>query len=236
MKILPQGTLRCTSSNGSDQYFVNGKYISKKEKDYVRKVAQREYDEKLIPSLERVISKLKEVETIYDDRMLENCFQKMCSARKKIVAPFIEPMDMKINRFMNEGYEPSEFEENDKTEFYTLRNERVRSKSEMIIADELYRYEIPYRYEKPLILEDWGKSILFRPDFTVMNKKSGKIYIWEHFGMMDNPEYIEKNIRKLDIYEKNGFLLGVNLLLSHETSKAPLSRIVLDSYIDYYLL
>lgn len=199
-------------------------------------MAQREYDEKLIPSLERVVSKLKEIETIYDDGILGNCFQKMCNARKKLVAPFIEPIDMKINRFMNEMYEPSIFEEDDKTEFYTLRNERVRSKSEIIIADELYRYEIPYRYEMPLILENWGKSVIFRPDFTVMNKKNGKIYIWEHFGMMDNPEYIEKSIRKLDVYEKNGFFLGVNLLLSHETSKVPLSRIVLDSYIDYYLL
>lgn len=199
-------------------------------------MAQREYDEKLIPSLERVVSKLKEIETIYDDGILGNCFQKMCNARKKLVAPFIEPIDMKINRFMNEMYEPSIFEEDDKTEFYTLRNERVRSKSEIIIADELYRYGIPYRYEMPLILENWGKSVIFRPDFTVMNKKNGKIYIWEHFGMMDNPEYIEKSIRKLDVYEKNGFFLGVNLLLSHETSKVPLSRIVLDSYIDYYLL
>ena len=199
-------------------------------------MAQREYDEKLIQSLERVVSKLKEIETIYDDGILGNCFQKMCNARKKLVAPFIEPIDMKINRFMNEMYEPSIFEEDDKTEFYTLRNERVRSKSEIIIADELYRYEIPYRYEMPLILENWGKSVIFRPDFTVMNKKNGKIYIWEHFGMMDNPEYIEKSIRKLDVYEKNGFFLGVNLLLSHETSKVPLSRIVLDSYIDYYLL
>ena len=199
-------------------------------------MAQREYDEKLIPALERVISKLKEIEAIYEDGILGNYFQKMCNARKKLVAPHIEPINMKISRFLNEVYEPYIFEEDDKTEFYTLKNERVRSKSEIIIADELYRYEIPYRYEMPLVLEDWGKSVIFRPDFTVMNKKSGKIYIWEHFGMMDNPEYFEKNIRKLDIYEKNGFLLGENLLLSHETSKTPLSRIVLDSYIECYLL
>ena len=173
---------------------------------------------------------------IYDEGVLENCFQKMCNARKNLVVPLIEPIDMKRNRFLDEKYEPSIFEEDDKTEFYTLRNERVRSKSELIIADELYRYQVPYRYEKPLILQDWGKSIIFRPDFTVMNNKSGKIYIWEHLGMMDNPEYVEKNMRKLDIYERNGFLLGENLLMSHETSKVPLNRIVLDSYIENYLL
>ena len=34
--LLPQGTLRCTSSNGTDQYFVDGNYISKKKLEIVR--------------------------------------------------------------------------------------------------------------------------------------------------------------------------------------------------------
>lgn len=236
INILPEGRLRCTSSNGTDQYFINGEYISKKEKDFVRKVAQREYDEKLLPVLERVIMKLKEIETIYDNKILENQFQEVCNARKRLIEPLIEPIDIKINKFMDEEYESLKFEEDDKTEFYTSRNERVRSKSELIIADELYRNEIPYRYEKPLLLESWGKSIVFRPDFTVMNKRNGKKYIWEHFGMMDNVEYVERSIRKLEVYERNGFLLGENLLLTHETSKVPLSSSVLNSYIDKYLL
>ena len=54
--------------------------------------------------------------------------------------------------------------------------------------------------------------------------------------MMDDMEYVEKNMRKLEIYERNGYLLGEKLLITHETSKAPLSRSVLDSYIESYLL
>ena len=236
MDTLPQGVLRCTSSNGSDQYHIDGKYISKKKKEYVQKVAQREYDEKLMPLLEKVISKWKELEAFYNEGILEKTFEAMCDARKKLVIPFIEPMDIKIKRFMEEEYEPSTFEEDDKTEFYTIRNERVRSKSELIIADELFRHTIPYRYEMPLMLDNRGKPITFRPDFTVMNKNSGKRYIWEHLGMMDNQEFVERKIRKIDIYERNGYLLGEKLLLTHETSKVPLSRTVLNSYIENYLL
>lgn len=151
MDVLPGGKLRCTSSNGSDQYFIDGRYISKKKKDYAQKVAQQEYDTKLIRALERVISKWKEIEFIYDNRILEKQFDEMCGARKRLVKPWIEPIDMKIKSFM-----------------------------EM--------------------------------------------------------EYVEKNMRKLDIYERNGYLLGEKLLLTHETSKAPLSRSVLDSYIESYLL
>lgn len=234
--ILPQGTLRCTSSNGTDQYYIDGQYISTKNKAHVRKVAQREYDERIIPYMEKVISKLKETESIYEENILENIFETMCSARKKLVVPFVEPIDIKVKKFLEEKYEPLAFKEDDETEFYTLRNERVRSKSELIIADELCRYAIPYRYEKPLMLENWGNSVTFRPDFTVMNKRNGKIFILEHLGMMDNPDYVDKNMRKIDLYERNGILLGEKLLITHETSKAPLNRKVLDLYIETYLI
>ena len=236
MDVLPGGKLRCTSSNGSDQYFIDGRYISKKKKDYAQKVAQQEYDAKLIRALEGVISKWKEIEFIYDNRILEKQFDEMCGARKRLVKPWIEPIDMKIKSFMEKEYESGTFQEDDMTEFFTLKNERVRSKSELIIADELYRYGVPYRYEMPIVLDNWGSSVTFRPDFTVMNIRNGKIFILEHLGMMDDMEYIEKNMRKLDIYERNGYLLGEKLLLTHETSKAPLSRSILDSYIESYLL
>lgn len=37
-------------------------------------------------------------------------------------------------------------------------------------------------------------------------------------------------------YEKNGYLLGDNLIVTHETSKAPLNIKVLDSYIKTYFI
>ena len=199
-------------------------------------MAQREYDEKLVPLLEKVISKWEDLEFVYDNCVLENQFETMCNARKALVTPLIEPIEIKIERFMKEEYEPSTFGDDDKTELYTLQNERVRSKSELIIADELFRYGIPYRYEMPIELESRGKIVIFRPDFTVMNRRSGKKYIMEHLGMMDNPEYVERNLEKMDVYERNGILLGVNLLLTHETSKIPLCRNVLDSYIENYFI
>lgn len=137
---------------------------------------------------------------------------------------------------MEEEYEPGVFGEDDRTEFYTILGERVRSKSEKIIADELYRYNIPYRYEMPLELEDWGKTVIRRPDFTVISRSSGKKYIYEHFGMMDDPDYVERNMRKLDLYEKNGYILGKNLIVTHETSRSPLNVGVVDSYIEHFFV
>lgn len=47
LEILPHGSLRCTSSNGTDQFFINGNYVSKKQIRKVTEIVQWQYDEKL---------------------------------------------------------------------------------------------------------------------------------------------------------------------------------------------
>ena len=70
-------------------------------------------------------------------------------------------------------YQGKGFGEEDNTEYYTYKGERVRSKSEMIIANELFRNNIPYKYELPIELENWNKKVTIYPDFTVLNKRTG---------------------------------------------------------------
>ena len=93
------------------------------------------------------------------------------------------------------------------SEFYTAKGERVRSKSELLISEQLCKYGIPYRYEKPIELMDWNRVIVCRPDFTVMNRRTGKIY-----------------------------LLGKNLIITRETVASPLNIQKVDSYINEFLL
>lgn len=98
------------------------------------------------------------------------------------------------------------------------KGEKVRSKSEANIANVLFESGIPYRYECVLMLD--GKTI--HPDFTI-KWNSASLIIWEHFGMMDDPKYVQKTINKLRTYFKNGYLPGVNLIMTFESGKHPLS-------------
>lgn len=59
----------------------------------------------------------------------------------------------------------------------------VRSKSEVIIANYLAHYEIPFEYEKSL--SAGGQR--FSPDFTI--RWNGEIYYWEHLGRLDLEDY-----------------------------------------------
>ena len=63
------------------------------------------------------------------------------------------------------------------------------------------------------------------------NKRTGKKWVIEHFGMMDKASYYENALQKLDVYEKNNILVGVDLIFLHETSGIPLSINSLRKYI-----
>ena len=100
----------------------------------------------------------------------------------------------------------------------------------------MYRKGIPYKYELPINVVDFrGREKTIYSDFTVLNKRTGKKWIVEHFGLMDSLEYYDRSMWKLDTFERNGYYLGVNLLIFHETDRIPLNIKVMQNYIEYYL-
>ena len=50
-------------------------------------------------------------------------------------------------------------------------------------------------------------------------------------GMMDDMNYVNNFVFKLNTYEKNGIYLGVNLFFTYETSKKPLNVRALDEML-----
>lgn len=93
----------------------------------------------------------------------------------------------------------------------------VRSKSEAIIDMVLYTNHIPFRYECKLQL---GRVTLY-PDFTIRHPRTGKLYYWEHFGMMDDETYLKKTCSKIQTYARNGIYPSINLIATFETKEQP---------------
>lgn len=94
----------------------------------------------------------------------------------------------------------------------------LRSKSEAIIDRILYNAGIPFHYEEKLELD----SVVFYPDFTIKHPFTGKIFYWEHFGLMDNQEYIANACLKLRSYCENGIVPSINLIVTWETKEHPI--------------
>ena len=124
----------------------------------------------------------------------------------------------------------------------TQSGEHVRSKSELIIAERLGAAGVPYYYEDPLIMEEDGKGdgplkecLYWHPDFRVQNVRTGRQYYWEHFGMMDNPEYCASAQFKIETYAKHQIILGKNLIVTTESSQHSLNVEYVDRLIKEFL-
>ena len=157
---------------------------------------------------------------------------KLHTQRQLLVTP-IEPIwEKELARWYDSEYHGKEFYEGT-AEIVTEKGERVRSKSEKILADYFYRNNILYQYEKPLYLKGYGTVY---PDFTFLSRKTGEEIYWEHDGRMDDPEYARKAIRKIETYEKNGIFPGQKLILTFETLQDGLDMKVVESLVKEYLL
>lgn len=226
-----EGTLRVTHNHGSVQFYHNkkkgdtkGEYIKKKDENIAVRLAQQDYDRKFIQylmnkrtMLKNLLGYIKEISDKKIDDM--NIYNGLSVDRKKLVDSHIIDDITYKEEWIKDKYLGKGFTEND-PEIITEKGERVRSKSEKLIADKLYMMDIPYRYECPITLYGIGKIY---PDFTILKVESRKEVILEHFGMMDNPDYSDKAIKKINMLEKNGYNMGDNLLCTFETSKTPIN-------------
>lgn len=116
----------------------------------------------------------------------------------------------------------------------TISGVRVRSKSEMIIANTLTNYDVPFFYEKPFPYPT-AQGTFYSPDFT-FELPFGEIIIWEHLGLLNDLGYCERTALKLNLYQKHGFIIGKNLIITQDDEKGGCSSIFIDEVVRRHLL
>lgn len=147
--------------------------------------------------------------------------------------PIIETTEVYIAKWQGKEYDGNPYPIQKK--HYTARGEVVRSKSEVEIANFLYFHGIPYRYECPLKLKDGHQTVTYYPDFMILDPDTRKVFLLEHLGRMDDPEYVEEQVHKRRVYEENGFFEGENIIYTWETGTQPLTRVQLERKLGHYL-
>lgn len=107
---------------------------------------------------------------------------------------------------------------------------KVRSKSEGDIDWDLNVERLPNRYEPKLMLGDQKVY----PDFQIVHPVTNRIILWEHFGMMDDPDYEQRTYEKISLYKKHGYFPDDNLIITFEDKKHPLTNRKIRSVIEYH--
>lgn len=251
LKNAPSDHLRVSPHNGSFQYYLvtkesgkKGLFIPKRNWDVAKRIAQRDYDSSLLEKLYDQLRVLQACVAGYRPECAESCWSRQHPSRCRITQPRLISDDEYANDWENVEYHGHSFEKECPV-LRSAKGERMRSKSEVIIANALFHFRVPYRYEFPLRLKisscsreesSKKKTIVVSPDFTCLNKKKRKEFIWEHFGLIDNSAYASNMALKLDEYQKNGFFPGENLIMTFETSERPLDYETVEMLVRKYLL
>ncbi|MBQ8040292.1 MAG: hypothetical protein IJ274_10560 [Lachnospiraceae bacterium] len=238
LKTMPEGSLRLSKSKDYIQYYhcteenKLGKYIVKGNDELIQSLAQKSYDEKLLQLAEKRLKQIERILKDYEDDEIEEVFKKEHIERQRLIQAVEPTWDQRVKMWRDEKYQGKGFQE-DIPVILTDRGERVRSKTEKIMADYFYRKGIEYKYEQPIYLKGLGTVY---PDFTFFTKRvDGEMY-WEHCGMVDSPEYARKMVRKIEMYEKNGIFPGERLILTYETEQSILGTEKIAQMVERYLL
>jgi hypothetical protein len=229
LSVAIDGTLNITTSGKCVQYIhykrdlSNRKrqmtYISKSDTATIKALAQKSYDKKIKRLVDR---RLKQIQTLcseYRENEILQIYESLSDTRKQLIDPVEKLWEQQVAEWKSVPYIGKEFSD-DIPLIYSAKGERVRSKSEKILADTFLKMGIEYKYECPIELKGYG---VVYPDFTFLSRKTGKEIYWEHEGRMDDPKYADKAVRKIDTYINNKIIPGVNLILTFETSKCVLS-------------
>lgn len=239
LKNSPEGRLRVDKRGGSLRFYhvtepgkPNGKYMpvafgEQKIRNLARRLSQKHYDLIVVEELRREADEISRFMNRYKPQRLSQIFEDMSEGVQRFAVPLQMPDERYVERWLDVPYEGRGFSPKDPV-LMTLRGERLRSKSEILIAEVLTQLDVPYRYEFPLKLSVGGsagrpkKSATFYPDFTCLNVRTRQEFIWEHFGLMDDSAYVRNAMEKLDVYESNGIYPGLRLIFTKEFSDKPL--------------
>ena len=175
-------------------------------------------------------------------KILEQDIQAVKCFLYKYIEPFFDNIAKRMpqrfitlnSHFKSEGegkdwdtkpYQQSEYKQ-EKRIHTTSRGLKVRSKSELLIAEKLYEHHIPFRYEEIL----WYGNTEFAPDFTIRTRDNRLIY-WEHCGMTNNEKYINHHKWKMSIYEKMDIVPWKNLIITYDDESGIISIPIIESEI-----
>ena len=234
----PKGQLRISRYKNKTKMYHrydgserSGHYIPRSNYALACELAKKGYMEQALQAVEKEEARLKEYIDNCAGKTFENVYETLSTMRQSMIVPLAETDEMLVDRWQDQQFTQKPLGDCPRS-YETRRGDIVRSKSELIIADELFYRGIPYRYECKTMIG----VIPVYPDFTVLNVARRKTFIWEHLGMLDDPEYADNTATKLNNYMTNDYYPGVNLLLTWETSNTPIKTELVRDIIAKFLL
>ena len=232
-KKFPQGELQCFKNENRYKWKIkeeNGlRYLPKTERNQAEILALKKYYECRKKELESEAAGWKAYLRKTEKIKISSEYLLNHPEYGRLLAKNFRPLNRELERWQEEPYEKSTKHPEDLLVLGT-HGKMLRSKSEAIIDRMLFQNKIPFHYEEKLVLD----GIILYPDFMIRHPITGQYFYWEHFGMMDNPDYCKHACDKIRLYCQHGIIPSVNLILTYETKQYPLSADKVEMILQEY--
>ena len=234
LKVLPEGRIVVRRQNGNVYYYfakpkTKDRYLTKADSALISQLLQKRYLKDVLKAAKNELAVLSKMLTLYPEDLPEELYKKLPEELRTGVEPVILGNEQDAREWMNEPFIGKPFKD-DAPVYKTIKGERVRSKSEVMIADRMFFRGVPYKYECPIMIE--GQVI--HPDFTMKRMSDNKLIYHEHCGRMDDPEYVNDLVERVNLYNQAGIMQGDRLTFSFATADKPLDNRVIDRLIDEF--
>ena len=234
LKTLPEGWINVRYQNGKAYYYhakykSKDRFLAKGDEVLIRQLLQKYYLKKVLKAAKNELLALSKMLNIYPADLPEEMFEKLPEELRSGVEPIILGNEQDAREWMAEPFVGKPFKD-DAPVYKTIKGERVRSKSEVMIADRMFFRGVPYKYECPIMID--GQVI--HPDFSMKRMSDNKLIYHEHCGRMDDPEYVNDLVERVNLYNQAGIMQGDRLTFSFETADKPLDNRVIDRLIDEF--
>lgn len=230
LRVLPKGKLLCSKNKSGAHYYVGERNRSgyhrkgiSKDEGKITALARKEYLSRALPLLEHNLKLVDSAISKYKPCEPQDIIEKLVVAYKNLpetafLSPTIDSECIALDSTVQERilshaswgkqpYDNGDYLPEGRS-IVTSRGERMRSKAEVMIAEKLYEYGIPFRYEQMIRLDD-GVSI--NPDFT-FEGRGGKEFYLEFCGMMNDEGYVMRTMHKIRRYAESGVVPWKNII------------------------
>lgn len=239
LAVLPEGDLYVLHNNNTKRYYLRlpckgnrkkeRRVGIKKDTETLMSLVRKKYIMSALVTLDQNIYSLKNATETY-----------MPADENSVMKDFVEKHPELTEGIYYRSNNSSKWED-EKTTASTYHPEslkstasdgsRRRSVGELLIGAKLSHYKIPYKYEAIA-----HPDLPYMPDFTIKRPHDGKLIFWEHFGMVNEYDYMEGNRRKLIEYESVGIVPWENLIITYNQSDGGINEKLIDAMIQGWLL
>ena len=213
------------------------RYLGTEDNEDVRLIQEKHFLNKALTELDRHMKKLKKLETVgrFDCKRINEELPKAYRMSEEHLKEVEGPGEEE------RWYADAIAEKAVKDRKYGIRYEgdrrhtakdgtRMRSKSEVSIANEFIERGKPYIYEMPVSVNHY----LIHPDFSFYSNRFGRLIYWEHAGMLGDAKYMQDYSERVDLYIRGGFIPGIDVIFTFDTIRGDLDTRLIKRLLDEY--